>query len=203
MADRRSRRRQETIAAILDLAIEVMAADGVGALTMAGVARRLGVQPPSLYKYFPSRLALYDALFERGQREHLAALRDGIASAEPGTAAIREGLAASAEWGMRNQELNQLLFWRPVPGYQPSEEAFAPSVAMITALREQLARAVERGEVGPAAATDEGVRLLSILNAGMLSQQMANEPEADFATGSFTRELGRLVEMFVRAYPRA
>ena len=70
--DRRARRRQETIEEILDIAIDVMSEDGVTGLSLAEVARRLGVRPPSLYKYFPSLHAVYDALFLRGSHEHLA-----------------------------------------------------------------------------------------------------------------------------------
>ena len=62
-ADRRARRRQETIEEILDLAEAVMTEEGVNGLSLAEVARRLGVQPPSLYKYFPSLMSVYDALF--------------------------------------------------------------------------------------------------------------------------------------------
>ena len=47
--DRRARRRRETIDEILRIAAEVMTQDGVNALSMAEIARRLGVQPPSIY----------------------------------------------------------------------------------------------------------------------------------------------------------
>ena len=70
--DRRLRRHNETIQEILDVAIEVMAEEGVAALSLAEVARRMGMRPPSLYQYFPSKLAVYDALFERGMRQTLA-----------------------------------------------------------------------------------------------------------------------------------
>ncbi|HEX3979859.1 MAG TPA: helix-turn-helix domain-containing protein, partial [Acidimicrobiales bacterium] len=69
--DRRARRRRETITEILDIALAVMAEEGVNGLSLAEVARRLGVRPPSLYKYFASIMAVYDALFLRGQVEHL------------------------------------------------------------------------------------------------------------------------------------
>ena len=58
--DRRARRRQETIEEILDIATDVMTEEGVNGLSLAEVARRLGVQPPSIYKYFPSLMAIYD-----------------------------------------------------------------------------------------------------------------------------------------------
>ena len=73
--DRRQRRRQETIEQVLDVAVEVMADQGVAGLTLGEVARRMGIRPPSLYVYFDGKNALYDALFERGWRE----LQDGAA----------------------------------------------------------------------------------------------------------------------------
>src|SRR4249920_4132972 len=86
--DRRARRRLETMTEILDLAEDVMEEEGVSGLSLAEVARRLGVQPPSLYKYFPSLTAIYDALFERGQVANLAAMRAGAERVEPGIAAL-------------------------------------------------------------------------------------------------------------------
>src|ERR1700759_2053929 len=72
--DRRTLRRAQTIEEILDLATEIMTEEGVNGLSLSEVARRLGVQPPSIYKYFPSLMAIYDALFMRGQLAHLAVM---------------------------------------------------------------------------------------------------------------------------------
>src|SRR5579862_5874368 len=82
--DRRARRRQETIEEILAIAREVMTEEGVNGLSLAEVARRLGVQPPSLYKYFPSLMAIYDELFLRGQVENLDEMRRAMAGSRPG-----------------------------------------------------------------------------------------------------------------------
>src|SRR4051794_33534275 len=67
--DSRARRRLETIEEVLDIAVEIMTEQGVAGLSLGEVARRMGIRPPSLYVYFPSKDALYDALFERGARE--------------------------------------------------------------------------------------------------------------------------------------
>src|SRR4051794_26170163 len=67
--DRRQRRRQETIEEVLDIAVEIMTEQGVAGLSIGEVARRMGIRPPSLYVYFPSKEALYDAVFLRGARE--------------------------------------------------------------------------------------------------------------------------------------
>src|SRR5580704_8661409 len=102
-SDRRARRRQETISEILDIARHVMTTEGVNGLSLAEVARRLGVQPPSLYKYFPSLMAIYDALFLDGQRENLEAMRRAMAEADPGLAALVAGLEAGGRWALANR----------------------------------------------------------------------------------------------------
>src|SRR4051794_39938579 len=107
--DRRARRRAETIAEILDRAVAIMSDDGVAGLTMTGLARAMCIQPPSLYKYFPSVTAVHDALYRRGQEANLAALRSGMA-AQPGLPALRSGLAALGRWAVANPVLAQLLF---------------------------------------------------------------------------------------------
>jgi AcrR family transcriptional regulator len=97
--DRRAQRRQQTLGEILDLALEVMAEDGVTGLTISAVARRLGVQPPSIYKYFPSLMSVYDALFRRGQTEHLEVVRAAMSAAEPGLRAWKR--AGGGGWPTR------------------------------------------------------------------------------------------------------
>jgi len=200
-SDRRARRRAETIAEILDIAVELMEREGVAGLSLSDIARHLGIQPPSLYKYFPSRLAIYDALFETGQVQHLAIVRAAIEASDPGLAALQAALDASARWCHAHQVLAQLLFWRPAPGFEASVEAMAPSVEMVELFRTTLRDAEDRGELGPGADRDEGLALLSIVQAGVISQQLSNEPHATFERGRFTSMLPRAVAMFVATYP--
>src|SRR5215831_34212 len=141
-SDRRARRHQETVEEILEIADAVMLEEGVNGLSLAEVARRLGVQPPSLYKYFPSLMAIYDALFLEGQREHLEAMRAGMQGVSPGLPALTAGLEASGRWLLANRAVGELLFWRPVPSFHPSPEAFAVSVEMVELQRGALADAV-------------------------------------------------------------
>ena len=199
--DRRARRRQETIEEILDIATDIMTEEGVNGLSLAEVARRLGVQPPSLYKYFPSLMAVYDALFWRGQLEHLNVMREAMADAEPGLTALTVGLEASGRWLLAHRAVAQLLFWRPVPSFEPSVEALAPSVEMVALQRAALAAAVAAGELGPEANADEAVFLVSILIAGVLSQAMANEPDIEWGRGRFTSTFPRLMKLLTAAFP--
>jgi AcrR family transcriptional regulator len=199
--DRRARRRQETIEEILDIATDVMTEEGVNGLSLAEVARRLGVQPPSIYKYFPSLMAIYDTVFLRGQVEHLEVMRQAMAGAEPGLAALTAGLEASGRWALANRPTAQLMFWRPVPSLEPSAEAFAPSVQMASLQRAALADAVAAGQLGPEADSEEAVYLVSTLIVEVLSQAMANEPDLEWGKGRFTPTFPKLMKLLAAAYP--
>ncbi len=198
---RRARRHQDTIEEILDIAADVMTEEGVNGLSLAEVARRLGVQPPSIYKYFPSLIAIYDALFRRGQVEHLEVMRQAMAGAAPGLEALTAGLEASGRWLLANRATAQLMFWRPVPRFEPSADAFAPSVEMVSLQRTAIADAVAAGQLGPEADSEGAVDLVSTLIVGVLSQAMANEPDLDWGQGRFTPIFPKLMKLLPAAYP--
>jgi AcrR family transcriptional regulator len=199
--DRRARRRQETILEILDIARDVMTEEGVNGLSLAEVARRLGVQPPSLYKYFPSLMAIYDALFLEGQRQNLAAMRDGMQGAESGLDALIAGLEASGRWCLDNRAVAELLFWRPVPSFHPSPEAFAVSMEMVELQRGALADAVAKGQLGPTANEEGAIYLVSTIIVGVLSQTFANEPDLPWGQGRFTPMFATLMRLLPAAFP--
>ena len=96
------RRRAAVREEALDHAVDLMTEEGVGALTVSEVARRMGIRGPSLYKYFPSRFAVYDALFARGLAAQAAARgARRIENAAPGVDRIRAGGAAPRALGGR------------------------------------------------------------------------------------------------------
>jgi AcrR family transcriptional regulator len=199
--DRRARRRQETIEEILAIARDIMTTEGVNGLSLAEVARRLGVQPPSLYKYFPSLMAVYDALFLIGQRENLEVMRRGMDGAESGLAALAAGLDASGRWCLANRAVAELLFWRPVPSFHPSPDAFAVSMEMVELQRGALADAVDKGQLGPSANDEQAIFLVSTFITGVLSQAFANEPDVPWGEGRFTPLLPKLMGLLPAAFP--
>src|SRR4051795_11040747 len=94
--DRRQRRRLETIEEGLDIAAEIMAEQGVAGLSVGEIARRMGIRPPSLYVYFPSKNALYDALFARGAQGILDVVIDERARLAGSGATLEQQLLASS-----------------------------------------------------------------------------------------------------------
>ena len=197
---RRSRRRQATIDEVLGHAVDVMTEFGVGGLTVSELARRTGVRPPSLYKYFPSLHAIYDALFARGIAATAAVLADAVEDQPEGVARLRVGTTALIRWAVENPALAQLLFWRPVPGFSPSSAAFAGSIDQMTTLRAQLAAAVARGELRPGADTEAALRLYTVVISGVISQQLANQPGAPFECGAFTSLTDEALDLFFARY---
>jgi AcrR family transcriptional regulator len=196
--DRRQQRRQDTIREILDAALEVMAEEGVAGLSLAEVARRVGMRPPSLYQYFPSKLAVYDALFAEGMQaclDHCEAQTAG-----PPVERLKARQRAFVRWGVANPVLFQLLFWRPVPGFEPSPAAMAPSIALLEGFRADLEAAVGAGDLRPEAATDEALALGTALSQGVITQHLANEPDVPFGQGRFTALVDLSVELFLSHY---
>ena len=71
--DRRTARREAAKAEILDAAWAQVRADGLAALSLRDLARTVGMQAPSLYSYFDSKNAIYDAMYAQGAREFVEA----------------------------------------------------------------------------------------------------------------------------------
>ncbi len=102
---------------------------------------------------------------------------------------------------LANRALAQLMFWRPVPGFEPSPEAFAPSAEMVALQRAALADAVAAGQLGPEADSDEAVYLISTLITGVLSQAIASEPDLAWGQGRFTPLFRKTMSLLPAAYP--
>ncbi|MCK8615423.1 TetR/AcrR family transcriptional regulator [Gordonia sp. C13] len=199
-SSRKSDRRQTTIDEAVGHARDIIAEQGAGAVSISEIARRMQMRPPSLYKYFPSLNALYDMLFEMGNVELSRYVDDARLSREPGLDQLLEQSRAIIRWSMTEPGLAALLFWRPVPGFEPSEAAFAPARAIVDKAREDLTTAVARGELSPAGDSEAALRLLTSVVSGIGSQQMSNEPGATYESGSYTRLLDDALQMWVRHY---
>ncbi|MDN5765548.1 MAG: TetR/AcrR family transcriptional regulator, partial [Humibacillus sp.] len=165
--DPRAKRREAKIADIVDAAWTLAQRDGLGAISLRDLAAAVGLRQPSLYVYFDSKLALYDAMFADGYRQLLAHL-DGRDYASDPRDALVEFVRDLVLFSSADPVRHQMLFQRTLPGFEPSPEAYAPSL-------EFSRRAVARcGQAGITAAAD--IDLYSALIGGMAHQQVANDP---------------------------
>lgn len=186
-AERQSRRRQVVIDEAVDHALQIMGESGVGALSVSEVARRMGLRSPALYRYFDSLGDLYDSLFALGQEQNAQAVHEAITDTARGVDRIRIGTRATVRWCVTHPALAQLLYWRVVPGFEPTEQTFAAGVGVMDELRAEFAEAVRQRQLDPRADSEEAVRLLTVQMSGLITQQLANEPGATFEEGVFTR----------------
>lgn len=161
-ADRRAAATQSIVAAAWELARE----HGLGGLTLRDLARRLGMATPSLYSYFDSKNALYDALYADGWRAFIAF--EPQPPAADVRAAIRDGMARWVRFSLADPVRFQLLSLRTIPGFEPSEASYAvaqraydESFAVLDAV---------------APVTQAHKDLVTAVASGLLNQQLANEP---------------------------
>lgn len=185
---------------MLDHAQAILDEQGAGAVSISEIARRMEIKPPSLYKHVASLHAVYDGLFARGQHRLWAAITAAIEDREPGLDTLMTGQRAFLQWSTQEMGLASLMFWRPIPGFQPSTESMSIAQNLITATRQELANAVARGELHRDADSDEALRLLTILGSGIYSQQASNQPGVAFDDGLFTSLTDQVLQLFLDRY---
>lgn len=185
--DRQARRREETRQEILAAAWSVVRETGWTGLTQRAVAERVGMRAPSLYGHFASKLDIVDAMFGQAWAEYAAT---AAAAEERGLPKDpREALRIVASQWLDSMtaepERHALMNQRPVPGFVPSEDSYAPAVRVLDALH----RLLEGLGIDDPDAPD----LWTALLGGLASQQNANDPGGT----RWKRLVPRVVEMFL------
>ncbi|HWE54149.1 MAG TPA: TetR/AcrR family transcriptional regulator [Acidimicrobiales bacterium] len=181
--DRRTERREATKAEILSTAWELVRAEGLAALNLRDLAARVGMRAPSLYSYFDSKHAIYDAMFLQGNLELLARFQALPEHRDP-VEDLRAHAREFVRFGVEDPARAQLLFLRTIPGFEPSREVYDVAVQIVQLARSRL----ERGGI-PADSFD----LWTAVIAGLVWQQNANEPGGD----RWIQWVDDVVDMFV------
>lgn len=182
---------------ILETARAQMREEGVAALNLNEVARRVGVTTPALYRYFPGKMALYDALFRLGTRIYVEEFRAlNLGEAASGPAAIRAALEHNLDFALRHPELYQLVLQRPVPGFVPSPESLVEAESAEQVGREVIARWIERGLIAPPVAPERVFLLLAAMAEGLASAHLANDPGLPVGEGRFGSLVPDAVSLF-------
>lgn len=163
------RRRAATRREILDAAWDLCRAHGLAGLSLRELGARVGLRAPSLYSYFASKDAIYDALFAEGQRQLLAELPE---VPDHGTRDdFRSGNRAFFEFCVADPVRYQLMFQRVLPGFEPSPASYALAGEVL----DRLVRFLRSAGVTDPRLVD----LWTALMSGLTSQQLANDPGGD------------------------
>lgn len=182
--DWREARRRSAHDAIIDAAWSLVKVEGLAGLSVRDLARRAGITAPTVYAYFDSKNAVYDAMFRRAATEFAERMAESFYSDNP-----REVLVASVsrfcQFCTNSPAHYQLLFQRTIPGFEPSAESYAPAVRAL---------ALARGTLALNGITEaRHLDMWTALITGLVDQQVSNDPGGD----RWTRLIDESVDMFL------
>ena len=177
-----AQRRGAKIASIVEVAWSLARENGIQLVSLHALAKEVGMRQPSLYAYFDSKNALYDAMFADGNRQLLKVLSAIDLHANP-RVTLKAYLGAFTDFAVEDPARNSLLFRRVIPGFEPSMDSYQLAVEAL-------------GRVGavmaPAGVTDpDDVDCLVAMIAGLIEAQLSNEPGGD----RWLRHLDRMIDL--------
>jgi AcrR family transcriptional regulator len=182
--DRRRVRHEATKGRILAAAWDLAREQGLAGISLRDLAARVDLRQPSLYTYFDSKDALYDAMFAEGYRQLLDATKY-IELAGDARDHIRVMARIFVDLTLDEPVRAQLLFQRPIPGFEPSPESYA--------LAQEFFERSRRRFVAAGLDPDHDLDIYTALTAGIVSQQLANDPGGT----RWTRLVDEMMEMFL------
>ena len=172
--DWREARRRSARDVILEAAWVVVGEEGLAGLSMRDLASRAGITTPTVYAYFDSKNAIYDAMFGQAAASFAEKMAEQCASGDP-REILMAGVQRFFEFCTVDPVRYQLLFQRTLPGFEPSSESFEPAVRALAEARKWLAL--------NGVTESRHVDLLTALVTGLVNQQVANDPGGRRWTG--------------------
>lgn len=184
MADKVAARRKAKAALIVASAWKLARQHGIAGVSLHALAREVGMRQPSLYEYFDSKHALYDAMFADGNRQLIERFDELTLPLDP-RSALKKFMRTFMSFAIEDAARCELLFQRHIPGFTPSPESYALA-------QEALGHAAKM--MHEAGMTKQGdIDCMVAMVAGLMEAQMSNDPGGN----RWTRHLNRLVDLFV------
>ena len=193
-------KREAMLARILDTARAIMREEGVAALSMQELARRLDIRAPSLYNYFSSKMEIYDALFQLGYRKFAGQINTYLNEEGDWQTQLSNLMKNYMDFALQNPELYQLCFERPVPGFVPSEESLQISFGIL----ERTYAYVKTWLPSLNTSLDERqlTDLLIAINHGITALHLANQADVPLEESRFASLTPTVVELIAQAWTK-
>lgn len=198
-SDRRLRNRELTIQTILDTARAIMREEGVAALSMQELARRMDMRAPSLYNYFSGKMEIYDTLFRLGFTLYDEHRREVLKEAKNIHDEIRLSIEAYMSFALEHPELYQLCFERHVPGFIPSKASLELSFGLLHQAYEQVD--VLREVLETDLSSQQLADTVIAITHGLTALHLANEPDLPIGQGRFGSLIPVVVSILETAWP--
>ncbi len=193
------RNRQAATQAILDAARAIMREEGVAALSMQELARRMDMRAPSLYNYFNSKAEIYDTLFRLGFTLFDAHIKELMQTSTGLRDELRINIEGYMSFALENPDLYQLCFERPVPGFVPSKESLALSFGI---LNQSYHRATQfKKQLNTKLTGQQIVDTVIAIAHGLTAMHLANEPHLPIGQGRFGSLIPVVLSILEQAMP--
>src|SRR5947207_7011830 len=124
MAGKVAARREAKVASIVAAAWKLAREHGIAAVSLHALAREVGMRQPSLYEYFDSKHALYDAMFAAGNRQLLQRLDELTLPRDP-RAALKKYMRTFMSFAIEDPARCELPFQRHIPHFVPPPKTTA------------------------------------------------------------------------------
>lgn len=182
--DRRAERYAATRAEIVAAAWELAHENGLASLSMRDLGARVGMRAQSLYAYFPNKHAIYDAMFAAANQDLLERVGQ-LPATDDAVDALRARARLFLQFCVEDTVRYELLYQRPIPGFEPSSESYAAAIETLDTARHAL---LSCGITDPRA-----LDTWTAVTAGLAAQQNSNEPGGD----RWLRLTDEVVDMFL------
>lgn len=177
------RNREAAKQAILEAARAIMREEGVAALSMQELARRMDMRAPSLYNYFSGKMEIYDTLFRLGFNLWGQIVEKAAQESTGFQDEMNRIIEGYMTFALDNPELYQLCFERPVPGFVPSPESLAVSFGILSYSRGRVEQFMH--ELNTSLTSEQVINLVIAVSHGLTAMHLANEPHLPVGQGRF------------------
>jgi AcrR family transcriptional regulator len=135
----RTRYRENIRAEIKELALTQITESGAAGISLNGIAKRMGMTGPGLYRYYSCRDELITELILDAYRELAEAVRACETIADP-RQRLRSAALAIRDWALAHPQRYLLIFGTPVPGYRAPADTTAITRAIMAVLLDGFAQ---------------------------------------------------------------
>jgi AcrR family transcriptional regulator len=165
--DRRKERNAQTRRQILDAAWHLVHESGLASLAMRDLGERVGMRAQSIYVYFPSKHAIFDAMYAEGHQQAFD-MHAAVTEADDPRETLRRHARGYVQFATDDPVRYQLLYQRTIPAFEPSAQSYEIAKRGLDYVRRTLRACGITGQ--PA------LDAFTALTGGIAAQQNANEP---------------------------
>ena len=193
------RNREAAAQAILTAARAIMREEGVAALSMQELARRMDMRAPSLYNYFTGKTEIYDTLFRLGFTMFDAHIKELTKTSTGLHDELRIYIEGYMSFALENPDLYQLCFERPVPGFVPSKESLAISFGILNQTYQRVEQF--KKQLNTSLTGKQIVDTVIAIAHGLTAMHLANEPHLPIGQGRFGSLIPVVLSILETAMP--